>query len=116
MNFLTRRIKNIKSFTHWVHDLYCISGLPSIVGLSEVTSKPQMDRASTRADIMKSTENQTKSSADAALPGPLENEKKWKHGEEKFVNYARSHIRENGVPLSYAIRENEEPYINGKHM
>ena len=59
-----------------------------------------MDRESTRAYIMKSTENQTKSSADAALPGPLENEKKWKHGEEKFVNYARSHIGENGVPFS----------------
>ena len=31
--------------------------------------------------------DQTKTSADAASPGPLENEKQWKHWEEKFVNY-----------------------------
>ena len=79
MNFGTRRIKYIKAFTHWVQDLYRISGLPSIVGLSEVTFKPQLDRASARADIMKSMANQTKSSADVASPGPLENEIQWKH-------------------------------------
>ena len=100
MNFGTRRIKYIKSFTHWVQDFYRISGLHSIVSLSEVTFKPQLDRASTRADIRNSTENQTKSSADEASPGPLENEKKCKHWEENFANYARSHIRANGVPLS----------------
>ena len=38
--------------------------------------------------------------------------KKW---EEKFVNYSRTHIRANCVPLSYVIRKNEEPYINGEH-
>ena len=68
-----------------------------------------------RADIRKSMENQTKSSADVASPGPLKNEKQWKHWEEKFVNYTRSHIRANGVPLSYIIHDNEEPYINGEH-
>ena len=52
---------------------------------------------------------------DAASLGPLENEKQWKHWEEKFVNYARSHIGANGVPLPYMIRENEEPDINGEH-
>ena len=60
-------------------------------------------------------ENQTKSSADAASPGPLENEKQWKHWEDFFSNYARSHIGANGVPLSYVIRENEKPDINGEH-
>ena len=59
--------------------------------------------------------NQTKSSADAASPGPLENEKQWKHWEEKFVNYTRSRIGANGVPLSYVIHENKEPDINGEH-
>ena len=56
MNFGTRRIKYIKAFTHWVQDFYRISGLPSIVGLSEVAFKPQLDRASTRSDIRKSME------------------------------------------------------------
>ena len=50
--------------------------------------------------------DQTKTSEDAASLGPLENEKQWKHWEEKFANYARSHIGASGVPLSYFIREN----------
>ena len=115
MNFGTRRIKYIKSITHWVQYFYRISGLPSIVGLSEVTFKPQLDRASTRDNISKSMSNQTKILADAALPGPLENEKQRNHWEEKFVNYARSYIGKNVVSLSYIICENEEPDINGKH-
>ena len=60
MNFDTRRIKYIKAFTHWVHDFYLLSCLPSIVGLSEVTFKPQLDRAYTRADIRKSTAKKKK--------------------------------------------------------
>ena len=74
MKFGTQRIKYIKVFTHWVQDFYCISDLPSIVGLFEVTYKPQLDRVSTRADIGKSMANQTTSSAYAESPGPLENE------------------------------------------
>ena len=116
MDFCTRRIKNIKIFTHWVQDFYRISGLPSILGLSDVIFKPQLNRASTRDNKRKSMANLTKSSADAAYLVPLENEKQWKYWEEKFVNYTRSHIGANGVPLSYVIRENEEPDINGEHM
>ena len=59
--------------------------------------------------------DQTKTSSDAASPGPLENEKKWKHREEKFANYARSHIGASGMPLSYVIRENDQPDITGNH-
>ena len=115
MNFGTRRMKYIKAFTHWVQDFYHISGLPSIVGLSGVTFKSQLDRASTRSNIRKSMENQTKSSADAASPRLLENEKQWKHWEETFVNYAISYIGANDVTISDVIRENEDPYINGEH-
>ena len=59
--------------------------------------------------------NQTKTSADAEFPRPLENLKQWKHWEETIVNYDRSRIRANVVPLSYVIRKNEEPDINGEH-
>lgn len=44
-----------------------------------------------------------------ASPGPLENESKWKEWEEKFVNYLRLHIGSFGIPLSYVIRDNDEP-------
>ena len=59
--------------------------------------------------------NQAMRSEDAASTGPLENEKQWKHWEEKFVNYTRYHIEANGVPLSYVIRENEDLDINSEH-
>ena len=84
MNSGTRQIKYIKEFTYWVQYFYRISGLPSIVVLSEVTFKPQLYRAYTRSDNSKSMAKQTKISADAASPRPLENENQWKHGEEKI--------------------------------
>ena len=54
MNSGTRRMKYIKSFTHWVQYFYRVSGLPSIVGLSKVTLKPQLYRASAGGNISKS--------------------------------------------------------------
>ena len=59
--------------------------------------------------------NQTKSLADAGSLGPSENEKQCKHWEETFVDYTRSHMGANGVPLSYIICDNEEPDINSEH-
>ena len=53
INFGTRRIKYIKAFTHCVQYFYRISGLLSIVSLSEVTFKPQLYGASMRGDIRK---------------------------------------------------------------
>ena len=75
MHFGTRRIKYLKAFTHWIRDFYRVSGIPSIDGLSEEIFKPQLDRAAARAVVRKNMESQTKTSAEAASPGPLENEK-----------------------------------------
>ena len=115
MYFGTRRIKYLKAFTHWIRDFYHTSGLPTIVGLSAIEFKSQLNRAAERADIRKNMADQTKTTADAASPGPLENKKQWKHCEEKIANYARSHIRASGVPLSYVIRENYQPDNTGNH-
>ena len=115
MHFGTRRIKYLKAFTHWIRDFYRVSGVPTIVGLAEDNFKPQLDRAAARAIVRKNMESQTKTTAEAASPGPLENEKQWKHWEEKFVNYTKSHIGANGIPLSYVIREEAEPDVDGDH-
>jgi hypothetical protein len=115
ITFGTRRTKQLKAFVHWVQDFYRVSGNPTIVGLSASTFRSQLDRSLARAEIRKSMILQSKTSASAASPGPLETEKQWKHWEEKFCNYARSHIGSNGIPLSYVIRENDEPDINGEH-
>ena len=107
MYFGARWIKYLKAFTHWIQDFYRTSGLPTIVGLSAIVFKSQLDRAAARSDIRKNMADQTKTSADAASPVPLENKKKWKHWEENFASYARSHIRASGVLVSYVIREND---------
>jgi hypothetical protein len=59
--------------------------------------------------------NNVSTSADAANPGPLKLEKEWKQWEEKFINYTRSHIGANGVPLSYVIRENKDPDMDTEY-
>jgi hypothetical protein len=39
----------------------------------------------------------------------------WKDWEEKFVNYVQSQLGSNGIPLSYIVRENEQPDIETVH-
>ena len=62
MYFGTRRIKYLKAFTHWIRDFYRTSGLPTIVGLSAILFKSQLDRAAARADIRNNMADQTKTS------------------------------------------------------
>ena len=69
--FCTRRIKYLKAFTHWILEFYHTSGLPTIVRLSAIVFKSQLYQAAARADIRKNMADQTKTSADAASPGPL---------------------------------------------
>lgn len=115
IHFGTRRTKSIKGLVHWVQDFYRVSELPSIVGLNEITFKQQLERALARADIRSSLKNQASTAADAATPGALKSEKQWKEWEEKFINYARSQLGSNGIPLSYVIRENEQPDTDAVH-
>ena len=115
INFGLRRTKLTKALVHWVQDFYRVSETPSITGLNEVTFKGQLERALARAEIRKALKSQTSTSAGAASPGPLESEKMWKQWEEKFINYTRSHIGANGIPLSYVIRENDDPDSNGDY-
>ena len=107
--FGTNRTKFVKATIHWIQDFYRISEVPSIVNLSERSFKVQLQRALTRALIRKNLDDQTSSVAEPASPGALIKESQWKEWEEKFVNYTKSHIGAAGVPLSYVIRENDEP-------
>ena len=113
--FGTNRTKYVKATVHWVQDFYRVSEEPSIIGLNERTFKMQLQRALTRALIRKNLSDQTSSAADVSSPGPLEKESQWKEWEEKFANYTRAHIGASGVPLSYVIRENEDPDLEGEH-
>ena len=111
-NIGSRRLKLLQALVHWVQDFRRVSGVVSIVGLDQESIKVQLRRALTRADIRKSLRDSSSSASDAASPGPLDSERKWKQWEEKFINYTRAHLGSNGIPLAYVIRENEAPNTN----
>ena len=113
ITFGTRRTKLLKALTHWIHDFYRISGTPNIDGLNQDQFREQLLRALARAEIRKSISDGTATAAGAASPGPLESEREWKQWEEKFINYCQAHLGANGIPLSYVIRENDAPKVNG---
>jgi len=98
-----------------IQDFYRVSDIPNINKLNENGFKLQLQRASTRAEIRANIREQTKIAASASSPGPLESERKWKVWEEKFETYARSHLGDNGIPLSYVIRKNNLPRSNGNY-
>ena len=111
--FGTNRTKRIKALIHWVQDIYRVSKVPTIVGLSQTLFRAELERALAREEIRKSLRELTKTATDEASPGPLEKEKQWKEWEEKFINYLRLHLGVNGVCLAYVIRENTNPEHGG---
>ncbi len=109
MHWGARKLKLMKGFVHWIQDFYRISSTPDIEGLDAFTFRTALDVALRREDIRSNLKKQSKTAADAASPGPLESERKWKTWEEKFVNYCKAHIGAFGIPLSYVIREDDAP-------
>jgi len=103
----------LKGLTHWVQDFYRVSDIPHINKLDHNKFILQLQRALTREEIRSNIRDQTKIAANASSPGPLESERKWKVWEEKFETYARSHLGANGIPLSYVIRKDDLPRLNG---
>ena len=112
IHFGIRRTKLLKALTHWVQDFYRVSSTPTIEGLDKEAFLSQLHRAINRAEIRTNMNDTT--SNDESSPGMLESERQWKQWEEKFVNYCRCRIGANGIPLSYVIRENDDPNTTGE--
>ena len=110
-----RRTKLLKGFAHWVQDFFRVSSTPDVVGLNTDTFRAALNVALTRREVRVNLLKQLKTAAEAASPGPLESERKWKTWEEKFENYCRAHIGAAGVPLSYVIRENDAPDVDATY-
>ena len=107
--FGVRCSKKLMSMLHFIQDSSRVSETPTIVGLTSITFNSAIETALARADIRETLIDQTSTSAKAASPGPLINKRKWKEWETKFENYLSTIIGSNGVPLSYVIRENDNP-------
>ena len=105
--FGTNRTKWLKAIIHWVQDFYRVSDTPTIVGLNEATFKVALWTAESRDNIQNTLRNNTIPSDTSPLL--LDRESKWKEWEEKFLNYLRLHLGSSGIPLSYIVRENDNP-------
>ena len=109
------RTKRIKHMMHWVQDFYRVSSTPTTVGLDGDTFLAALTVAGERADVRKLLRDQSDEKAKVASPGPLVSENKWIEWEPKFVNYLSTLIGMNVVPLSYIVRENDNPDHVGPH-
>ena len=100
---------------HLVHDFYRISLTPSTIGLDQQSFLDALTTAGQRADVRKQLRQASDEKAKVASPGPLKSENKWAEWEPKFVNYLSTLVGMDGTPLSYVIRENDNPDRIGPH-
>ena len=68
INFGTMRTKRLKALIHWIQDFYRVSCVPSIVGLSEISFKAELETALTRNEIRKNQRELTKNSNRCCIP------------------------------------------------
>ena len=115
MSIGARRSKRLKALLHWVQDFYRVSEEPSIVGLTKSTFLADLDAALSRAEVRQTLKSNSDTSSKVADPGPLKSELEWREWEEKFTNFLGCIIGVNGIPLSYVIRDNDEPDTDGQH-
>ena len=113
ISFGNRRVKKLQAVMHWAQDHRRTSRQPSIEGMSEDEFNAQLDTAIERAQIREQLVNDSSTKAKEATPGPLESESKWVDWESKFTNYLSTLMGVDSVPLSYVIRENDDPPPQG---
>ena len=108
--FGLRRIRYMIGLIHWVQDFGRIGEQPSLEGIDDADQfKVILDKASQRADVRKIEKDQSDTVSKAADPGKFKDEGKWPEWEPAFANYLSTIPGVNGIPLSYVIRETEEP-------
>ena len=108
--FGLRRIRYMIGLVHWVQDFGRIGEAPTLEGIDDaVTFRDTLDEAYQRADVRKIERDQSDTVSKAADPGKFKDERKWPEWEPAFANYLSTIPGVNGIPLSYVIRENENP-------
>ena len=113
--FGVRRIRYLIGLINWVQDFKRISDTPDLASFAgdSVAFRAALDDASNRAEVRKIEKDQSDTVSKAADPGKFKDERKWPEWEPAFVNYLSTIPGVNGVPLSYVVREKEEPDSTG---
>jgi hypothetical protein len=106
--FGLKRTSNLKAAVDFTKDFGRISREPSLDGIDDENSFHLLiEEARERSKMRKHKLADSKELSTAASPGKLK--KDWIQWEEAFTNYLSTILGQNGVPLSYVTRENEEP-------
>lgn len=113
ITFGLRRTKRLKLVMHWAHDFYRCSEEPDIEELDRASFLAALSVAEERLQVRKSAAEKSEQLSREASPGKLNDERKWNTWESGLVNYLSTIPGSFGVPLSYVIRENENPTPDG---
>ena len=110
INFGLRRTSLLKAVVHWTQDFRRISREVTLDGIADAaTFRNLIERAKQRAQIRKHNAEDAEGISKAADPGKLKRQKEWIAWSRGLKNYLSTILGQDGVPLSYVIRENEQP-------
>jgi hypothetical protein len=108
--FGLRRTNHLKASIHWAQDFRRISRLVTLDHTADAAEfRTQIETARQRAQIRKHNAEESDSLSKAADPGKLKRQKEWIAWSRGLGNYLSTILGQDGVPLSYIIRENDAP-------
>ena len=108
--FRLRQTKLLVWIMHWVHDqdhCYRVASIQDIADAEEF--KQLLDTSIQRAALRKVEDDHVNTISKAADPGKFRDKRKWPDWEPAFVNYLSTIPGSYHIPLSYVVRENEDP-------
>jgi hypothetical protein len=115
INFGLRRTNYLKATIHWTQDFRRISREPTLDGIENINDfKDAIEQARQRAQMRKHTSEESESLIKSSDPGKLKKNKEWLQWSRSLKNYLSTILGQDGVPLSYVIRENEDPDYEGE--
>ena len=110
ISFGLRCIKLLLGVMHWVQDQDRCYRMASIDGIQDADEfQGILDVAIQRAALRKVEDDQVETISKVADPGKFKDERKWPDWEPAFTNYLSTIPGLYDMPLSYVIRENEDP-------
>lgn len=99
------RTKELQGLMHWVQDMKRMSRDPS----EQLLTPMELALAAANNDIRKNLADNMETASKAADPGKLRNTTDWYTWSQGFINYLSTIPGCTGIPLSYIVREFDDP-------
>jgi hypothetical protein len=108
--FGLRRTNLLRATVHLAQDFRRIRRAPTLDGIGDMPDfKAALKKAKQRAQIRKHNTEEPDGLSTASDPGKVKRQKDWLVWSRSLTNYLSTILGQDGVPLSYIIRENDEP-------